>query len=111
MIVRQAMFQGRVKDGQWDEMRAYATNTLMPLWQKFDCAKEVRVYFSRENDPDGPEFPLTLAITYDDDAGMAQGLASDARYASRDLLPAFYAQFFDHVTLLHYVMDLETADQ
>ena len=37
---------------------------------------------------------------------MARGLASEARYASRDLLPAFCNQFFDEVRLLHYVMDV-----
>lgn len=109
MIVRQAMFMGRVKDGHRDAMRAYAENTLIPLWQQFDGAEEVRVYFAKENDPNGPEFPLTLAITYADEAGMARGLASEARYASRDLLPAFYETYFDRVTLLHYVLDLNSS--
>lgn len=108
MIVRQAMFMGRVKTGQWDAMRAYTEETLIPLWRQFDGAQEVRVYFAQENDPDGPEFPLTLAITYADEAGMAQGLASDARYASRDLLPAFYETYFDDVKLLHYVLELQS---
>ena len=106
MIVRQAMFVGTVKAGQWDTMRAYAEATLIPLWKQFDGAHEVRVFFAKENDPNGLEIPLTLAITYADGAGMARGLASDARYASRDLLPAFYDAYFDDVKLLHYVLEV-----
>lgn len=106
MIVRQAMFVGRVKSGQWDAMRAYAEEALIPLWKQFDAAQDVRVTFGIENDPDGPEIPLTLAISYADEAGMAAGLASDARYASRDLLAGFYEAYFDDVKLLHYVAEI-----
>lgn len=106
MIQRQAIFQGTVKLGQVGAMRAYVETTLLPLWQQFDGAQGVRVYFQIEGDRDGPNFPLTLAITYKDADGMAQGLASDARYKSRDLLPAFLDHFFDEVRLLHYVMDV-----
>jgi len=88
-------------------MRAYVRDILLPLWKQFDAAQEVRVSFQIEQDPNGPNIPLTLAITYADVAGMAAGLASDARYASRDLLPAFYATYFDEVALLHYVMDVD----
>lgn len=103
------MFVGRVKSGQTEAMRAYVKTDLMPLWAQFDGAEDVRVFFAKEDDPDGPEIPVTLAITYADEAGMARGLASDARYASRDLLPAFYEAYFDEVTLLHYVLDLHSA--
>jgi|TARA_B110000879_G_scaffold175284_1_gene228495 hypothetical protein len=106
MIQRHAMFHGTVKSGQAIAMRGYVESTLLPLWQQFDCAQEVQVYFQVEGDLNGPNFPLTLVIKYKDADGMARGLASEARYASRDLLPAFCNQFFDEVRLLHYVMDV-----
>ena len=46
---------------------------------------------------------MVLAITYLDAAAMARGLASPARYNSRDLLPEFFAKYIDG-KLLHYVM-------
>ena len=45
-----------------------------------------------------------MAITYRDAAAMARGLASPARYESRDLLPNFFATYIDE-KLLHYVME------
>ena len=53
----------------------------------------------------GPVIPLMLQISYADTAAMARGLDSPARYASRDLLPEFYARFFVDVVLWHYVYD------
>ena len=50
-----------------------------------------------------PRFPLVLAIDYPDAKAMARGLASPARYQSRDLLPEFFAKYIDG-RLLHYVM-------
>ena len=47
-----------------------------------------------------------MAITYRDAAAMARGLASPARYESRDLLPNFFAKYIDG-KLLHYVMETD----
>ena len=63
--------------------------------------------FGVEQDPDGPSYPLILAITYSDAAAMARGLASPARYESRDLLPNFFAKYIDR-KLLHYVMETDS---
>ena len=54
----------------------------------------MRVMFGVEQDPDGPSYPLKLAITYPDAAAMARGLASPARYESCDLLPNLFCQIF-----------------
>ena len=70
-------------------MRAYVNDVLAPIWRQFYGAHTVRVMFAVEQDPDGPSYPLILAITYPDAAAMARGLASPARYESRDLLPNY----------------------
>ena len=103
MLTRYAIFEGRVRPGMDIEMRAYVNDVLAPLWRQFDGAHTVRVMFGIEQDPDAPSFPLVLAITYPDEAAMARGLASPARYESRDLLPEFFAKYIDG-KLLHYVM-------
>ena len=106
MLTRYAIFEGCVRPGMDSEMRDYVNNVLAPLWRQFDGARTVRVMFGVEQDPDGPSFPLVLAITYLDAAAMARGLASSARYKSRDLLPEFFAKYIDG-KLLHYVMETD----
>ena len=86
------------------EMGAYVNDVLAPLWWQLDGAQTERVVFSEEQDLNGPSHPLILAITYSDAAAMARGLASPARYESRDLLPNFFAKYIDG-KLLHYVME------
>ena len=104
MLTRYALFEGRVRPGMDSEMRAYVNDVLASLWWQFGGAHTVRVMFGVEQDPDGPSYPLILAITYPDAAAMARGLASPARYESRDLLPNFFAKYIDG-KLLHYVME------
>ena len=85
------------------EMRAYVNDVLAPLWRQFYGAHTVRVMFGVEQDPDCPSYPLILAITYSDAAAMARGLASPARYESRDTLPNFFAKYFDRKKLQYVV--------
>lgn len=107
MITRYAIFGGQVKAGQEAAMRAWVTEHLTPLWRQFACAEEVRVLYGVEQDADGPNIPLILAITYADRAAMEQGVSSPARYAAKDLLPELYERFYDKVDLWHYVMERE----
>ena len=107
MLTRYALFEGRVRPGMDSEMRAYVNDVLAPLWRQFDGAHTVRVMFGVEQDPDCPSYPLILAITYSDAAAMARGLASPARYESRDLLPNFFTTYIDG-KLLHYVMETDS---
>ena len=94
MLTRYALFEGRVRPGMDSEMRAYVNDVLAPLWRQFDGAHTVRVMFGVEQDPDGPSYPLILAITYRHAAAIACGLASPARYESCDLLPNLFCQIF-----------------
>lgn len=107
MLTRYAIFEGRVRPGMDSQMRVYVNDVLAPLWRQFDGAHTVQVMFGVEQDPEGPNFPLVLAITYPDAAAMARGLASPARYESRDLLSEFFAKYIDG-KLLHYVMETDS---
>ena len=88
-------------------MRAFVTENLTPLWRKFACAEEVRVLYGVEQDADGPNIPLMLAITYADHDAMQKGVTSPARHAAKAILPELYERFYDRVDLWHYVMDRE----
>jgi len=107
MITRYAIFGGKVKPGKDNEMRAWVTEHLTPLWRRFACAEEVRVLYGVEQDANGPTIPLILAITYANKEAMEKGISSPARYEARDLLPELYERFYDKVELWHYVMDRE----
>ena len=107
MITRYAVFGGKVKPGKDNEMRAWVTEHLTPLWRRFACAEEVRVLYGVEQDANGPTIPLILAITYANQEAMEKGISSPARYEARDLLPELYERFYDKVELWHYVMDRE----
>jgi hypothetical protein len=106
MITRFAMFEGAVKPGQKDAFRAAVLERLVPLWTQFPGNTGVRVMFSDDRDEGAPEFPLILAISYEDTAGMDGALASPFRSQSKDVTGEIVAEHFDgrihhHVTELH----------
>ena len=102
MLTKFAFFSGAVKAGKEADMRQYVEQTLKPLWEQFQPSVEVRVLYNVAQDADGPPIPLALAVTYVDEAAIAQAMETDARYKARDLLPGFYEQYFDEVKLWHY---------
>ncbi|MEM8978103.1 MAG: hypothetical protein AAGD04_01340 [Pseudomonadota bacterium] len=106
MITRFAMFEGSVKPGHVEAFRAAVLDRLVPLWTKFPGNTEVRVMFSEDRDEGAPEFPLILAISYADEAGMESALASPYRAESRDVTGEIVAEHFEgrihhHVTRCH----------
>lgn len=103
MIRRQAIFTGQIRPDMWDDMCAYVKTDLVSLWRQFHGATDVHVLFNQ--DP-ASEVPLILSVDYPDQNAIDQAMDSPARYESRDLLPAFYERFFDHVTLTHYQFDI-----
>jgi hypothetical protein len=109
MITRYAIFNGTVKPGYEAEMQAWVSTHLSPLWRQFTGARDVQVLFHNQQDPNGPPIPLILAVTYDTHADIEKALASPARHKSKAMLPDFYAQFFDDVTLWHYTMEHEVS--
>ena len=107
MLTPYALFEGRIRPGMDSEMHACVNDVLAPSWRQFYGGHTARVMFGVEQDPDGPSYPPILAITYPDAAAMARGLASPARYESRDLLPNFFAKYIDG-KLLHYIMETDS---
>ena len=114
MITKLAIFEGTVKPGQTDAMRAYVEAELAPLWRAFDGAHRVRVLYAAEPEDgggaggeDGPSVPLILQVDYQSQADLDRAMASDARHRSRAMLPPFYARFFETVTLRHHRFEVD----
>lgn len=107
MITRYALFEGSVRSADIGRFREAVLARLVPLWQQFPGNVDVRVAFGESRDPDAPEFPLILAITYPDTATMEAALTSDTRARSRDVTQEIVAEFFEgrihhHVTIAHH---------
>ena len=114
MITKLAIFEGKVKPGQTDAMRAFVEAELAPLWRAFDGAHRVRVLYAAAPDEgggaggeDGPSVPLILQVDYQSQAGLDRAMASDERHRSRAMLPAFYERFFETVILRHHTFDAD----
>lgn len=103
MITRYALFEGTVKEGQTPAFRAFVNENLVPLWTQFDGALEVRVMFGEDRDEGAPEYPLILAISYQNMAGMDKALACDARFKSREVTGELVERYFDG-RIHHHVM-------
>lgn len=109
MITRFALFDGTVHPGQEQAFRDAVLSELLPKWQAFPGATEVRVCFAESRDPGAPEYPLVLAISYPDLAAVDTALASPVRAESRAATETVLARFFDgrvhhHVTTAHVVI-------
>jgi len=107
VLTKYAFFAGTLKPGQEKTLRAFVDAELKPLWRQFQPSEEVRVLYGVEQDANGPTIPLVLAVTYRDEAAMAEAMKSDARHKARDILPLLYERFFEEVNLWHYVFDRE----
>ena len=106
MITRYALFGGAIRDGHEDAFRADVLAEMVPTWQDFPGALDVRVCFAERRDDGAPEYPLILAIDYADLAAVDTFMASPKRMASRAATEAVLARHFDgkvhhHVTTAH----------
>lgn len=101
MIIRYALFEGKILDGREAEFRAFVKERLVPLWTRFPGAEEVRVLDGVARDQGAPEFAMALAIRYPDMAAVEAALQSDVRLESRnvtaDLLTLFVGKVHHHV--------------
>tara|TARA_R110000751_G_scaffold34382_5_gene85216 strand:- start:280 stop:606 length:327 start_codon:yes stop_codon:yes gene_type:complete len=93
MIIRQALFEGNIHPGKADEFRAYVKNSLLPLWRRFPGVREVRVMFEVEHDDGFSPVAMVLAMAFDDRTALANALASDVRYESREITKGALAMF------------------
>ena len=104
MITRYALFEGKVKEGQTEAFRKAVIERILPKWQQFPQATDVRVSFAEARDEGAPELPMILAINYPNLQAVEEALASPVRSEARAATEAVLAEFFEgrihhHVTL------------
>lgn len=101
MIIRYALFEGKIHDGMEEAFRAFVKDNLVPLWTKFPGAEEVRVLDGVSRDEGAPEYAMALAIRYPDLETVQRALESDVRFQSREvtatLLKMFTGKVHHHV--------------
>ena len=101
MIVRYAIFEGRINRGREAEFRKFVEDRLVPLWTAFPGAEQVRVQFESAHDDGAPDYPLVLAIQYPDMETCERALQSDVRAKSRqvteELVKMFTGRIHHHV--------------
>lgn len=97
MIIRQAFFEGTIHAGREAEFRAFVEQRLIPMWQRFPGAREVRVMFNLSRDDGAPSFPLSLAMAFDDEAALAVALDAPIRMESRAVTGELMQMFDGHI--------------
>ncbi len=101
MIIRYALFEGKIHEGREAEFRAFVKERLVPLWTQFPGAQEVRVLDGLERDEGAPEYAMALAIRYPDMDTVNDALKSEVRFQSRsvtsELLTLFAGRVHHHV--------------
>jgi len=107
MLTKYAFFTGNIKRGMEAGLKQHVEETLQPLWEQFQPSIEVRVLYNHTTEPDGPNIPLVLAVTYENEAALETAMACSARHEAKALLPAFYDEFFDDIKLWHYTFEHE----
>jgi hypothetical protein len=85
MLIRCAFFEGRVKPGFESQFSTFVAERLVPLWNTFPGATEVRVLRQLDADTPEPHYAMVLQIQYPDQAAMDLALASDVRAKSREV--------------------------
>ena len=108
MIIRQAFFEGTIKDGQEDTFRIFVETRLLPMWRRFPAVRDIRVLFSKKRDEGAPPFALSLAMVFDDETALDAALASPVRYESREVTKELMTLFDGHIH--HHVFTLMPAD-
>ncbi|MCB8836235.1 hypothetical protein [Aurantimonas sp. VKM B-3413] len=97
MIVRQAFFEGAIHPGREMEFRHFVETRLIPMWRRFPGVRDLRVLFALERDDGAPPFLLSLAMTFDDRAALAEALEAPIRYESRAVTGELMKMFDGHI--------------
>lgn len=100
MILRQALFEGRIHPGREAEFRAYVDEALLPLWRRFPGLRELRVLHEIDRDDGVPPVALALCMAFDDRAALDAPIRYESREVTKGLLALFDGQ------LRHHVFDL-----
>lgn len=104
MIIRQALFEGRIKAGQEEAFKAFVTEKMMPGWLAFPGIRQVRVLFAVERDEGAPSYPMVLSTSYESREALAVALESKQRHESRELTRHLMEMFDGHIH--HHVFEL-----
>ena len=116
MIVRCAIFEGTVRDGEQERFDALIMEQLVPLIRKFPRIIEVQVNRNLWTEAGAPPIYLMLQLWFQTEKDLEVALASPERAASRnkamEILPMFEGRVY-HMNFLH--MDrrepLQSKDQ
>ena len=103
MIIRQAFFEGTIHAGREGEFRAFVEERLMPMWRRFPAVRDLRVQFALARDDGAPSFPLSLAMSFDDEAALNLALDAPIRLESRAVTAELMAMFDGRVH--HHVFE------
>ena len=103
MIIRYALFEGRIHEGREMEFRAFVKERLVPLWTQFPGAEEVRVLDGTDRDAGAPHYAMALAIRYPDMVAVEKALQSPVRAHSREVTGELLKMFTGKVH--HYVFE------
>lgn len=101
MIIRYALFEGKIHPGREEEFRDFVRQRLVPLWTQFPGAEEVRVLDGMERDEGAPVYAMALAIRYPDmeavDTALRSNVRSESREVTGELLKLFTGKVHHHV--------------
>jgi hypothetical protein len=104
MIVRQALFRGRIHAGREAEFRRFVEERLMPLWRQFPGVRDVRVQLELDRDAGVDPVPLSLSMVFDDRAAVDVALAAPVRFESRGVTGELLTMFDGRVE--HHVFEI-----
>lgn len=101
MIVRQALFEGAIHAGSEAAFRNFVETRLVPMWRQFPGLRDLKVMFALSRDDGAPSFPLTLTMSFKDEAALAAALDAPIRLESRavtgELMAMFDGRIHHHV--------------
>jgi hypothetical protein len=110
MLIRCAFFEGRVKPGFESQFSSFVAEHLVPLWNTFPGATEVRVLRQVDADTPEPHYAMVLQIQYPDQAAMDLALKSEIRAKSRtetaELVKMYDGRIFHTVFEVPHAADL-----
>jgi hypothetical protein len=106
MITRTAVFEGTFKQGMEERFFAEVKQRLLPLWQRFPHASNVRMLRVTGRDAHAPPIAMIQQIDYPSMAALEEALASPVRIEARAVTMELMQMFEGR--LYHIVSDPET---
>jgi hypothetical protein len=106
MITRTAVFEGTLKKGLEERFFAAVKERLLPLWQRFPYASNVRMLRVTACDAGAPSIVMIQQIDYPSMAALEEALASPVRAESRAVTMELMQMFEGR--LYHIVSEVDT---